>query len=216
MTSCVLNFNPGMFGKGKTIKCKGPVVTRSFAFDGFEKIVVNGSSDMEISQADVFRIDVIANEEVFDYLDYKVENNTLVIDTKDHVNIKAEEYDIVLALPCLTSLEVNGAADVDMKQAYVSDKEMVITVNGAGDFDFNGITVPEFSIELNGAGDIEADGLDVGTLSIQVNGAGDVDLSGKAGSAIFSVSGAGDIDASKLDCADVQTHKSGIASIKLK
>jgi hypothetical protein len=51
---------------------------------------------------------------------------------------------------------------------------------------------------------------------VSISGAGDVDLSGKAARAEFTVAGAGDIDARGLDCTDVQTHKSGIASIKLK
>ena len=58
--------------------------------------------------------------------------------------------------------------------------------------------------------------IDEDELAVSVNGAGDVEVSGKAGKARFSVAGAGDIDALGLDVQDVETHKTGIASIKLK
>lgn len=200
---------------GKKVTCRGPVTTKTFDLTGFEAITVNGSADMELFQGDQFQVLVKANEEVFDYLDYKVEDGVLVIETKDHVNIRAEEYDITITIPLLKELTVNGAGDVDLKTGYESSEGLRVVINGAGDFELSGIRVPSLSFALNGAGDIEADNLDLGELNLAVNGAGDIDVSGKADKASFSVSGAGDIDATRLECPNVQTHKSGMASIRL-
>ena len=213
LSSCIFNINGDM---GKKVTCKGPVVTKTLDFSDFEAITINGGADIEIIQGDEFKVSVKANEEVFDHLDYEVSGHTLLIKTKDNVGIRAEEYDITVTLPLLTDITVNGAGDVDLKNGYISDKDLEIEINGAGDIEVTGIQVPSLSIGLNGAGDIEANDLNVGKLSVSISGAGDVDLSGTAGSAKFSVSGAGDIDAVNLDCDDVQTHKSGIASIRLK
>ena len=217
--ACVFPIN-GLNGitvnNGKKVTCKGPVITKELDLSGFEAITVNGSSDMELIQGDYFKVLVKANEEVFDYIDYKVEDGVLILETKDHVNIRAEEYDITITLPTLKELVVNGAADVDLKNGYVSGEKLKVLVNGAGDFDLSGIAVPSLSFTLNGAGDIEADGLDVQELIVAVNGAGDIDVSGRADEATFSVSGAGDIDARGLECVKVNTHKSGMASIRLK
>ena len=216
--ACVFPIN-GLNGitvnNGKKVTCKGPVITKELDLSGFDAITVNGSSDMELIQGDYFKVLVKANEEVFDYIDYKVEDGVLVLETKDHVNIRAEEYEITITLPLLKELIVNGAADTDIKAGYVSSENLKVVVNGAGDFDLSGIKVPSLSFNLNGAGDIEADGLDVDELSVVVNGAGDIDLSGKAGKASFSVSGAGDIDATGLECGSFTTHKSGMASIRV-
>lgn len=216
--ACVFPIN-GLNGitvnNGKKVTCKGPVITKTLDLSGFDAITVNGSSDMELFQGDNFQVLVKANEEVFDYIDYKVEDGVLVLGTKDNVNIRAEEFDVTITLPVLKKLLVNGAADVDLKTGYKSSENLEVLVNGAGDFDLSGIAVPSLSFTLNGAGDIEADALDVEELSVSVNGAGDIDLSGKAGKASFSVSGAGDIDASGLQCGSFTTHKSGMASIKV-
>jgi len=217
--ACVFPIN-GLNGvtvnNGKKVTCKGPVITKELDLSGFDAITVNGSSDMELFQGESFQVLVKANEEVFDYIDYKVEDGVLILETKDHVNIRAEEYDVTITLPVLKELIVNGAADVDIKKGYAASENLKVQVNGAGDFDLSGIAVPSLSFTLNGAGDIEADGLDVQELSVAVNGAGDIDVSGKAGKASFRVSGAGDIDARGLDCENVTTHKSGMASIRLK
>ena len=217
--ACVFPIN-GLNGitvnDGKKVTCKGPVITKELDLSGFDAITVNGSSDMELFQGESFQVLVKANEEVFDYIDYKVEDGVLILETKDLVNIRAEEYDVTITLPVLKELIVNGAADVDIKKGYAASENLNVQVNGAGDFDLSGIAVPSLSFTLNGAGDIEADGLDVDILSVAVNGAGDIDVSGKAGKASFRVSGAGDIDARGLDCESVTTHKSGMASIRLK
>lgn len=217
--ACVFPIN-GLNGvtvnNGKKVTCKGPVITKELDLSGFDAITVNGSSDMELFQGESFQVVVKANEEVFDYIDYKVEDGVLILETKDQVNIRAEEYDVTITLPVLKELIVNGAADVDIKKGYAASENLNVQVNGAGDFDLSGIAVPSLSFTLNGAGDIEADGLDVDKLSVAVNGAGDINVSGKAGKASFRISGAGDIDARGLDCESVTTHKSGMASIRLK
>ena len=213
LSSCVFSYSGDM---GKKVKCKGPVITKDFDLTGFEAITINGGADMEIIQGDEIKVSVKANEEVFNHLDYEVSGSTLIIKTKDDVGIRAEEYDITVTLPLLTAVTVNGAGDLDIKNGYVSDNDLEIEINGAGDIEMTGVTVPSLAVYLNGAGGIDANDLNVEKLSVHISGAGDVDVSGKAGSAIFSVSGAGDIDAVNLDCDNVQTHKSGIASIRLK
>lgn len=210
-TSC---FSVHMNGSG--IKCKGPIVEKSLELKDFTGIVVNGSGDIDLTQSDTFSVVVTANEEVFDYIDYRIEDGVLVLGTKDNKMLRAEKYEIAISLPMLELITVNGAADVNMKGAYASDKDLTVQVNGAGDLNFNGIKVPSLYFGGNGASDIKASGLDVQSLTVSVNGAGDAVLSGKAVTAHFSVNGAGDIDASELECETYTTHKAGIASIKVK
>ena len=167
--SCVFSgngFKNMKFDNGKGVECKGPVVVRTLDLSGFDKIVVNGMSDMELVQGENFQVSVKANEEVFDHIDYKVEDGALILETKEQVVIKAEEFDIRITLPLLKSLTVNGAADVDLKGGYSASDSLRVEINGAGDFDFSGIKVPFLRFELNGAY-LEAQdggGLDMSTL----------------------------------------------------
>ena len=213
IASC-MNVN---FNGGKAVVCEGPVVEKEMeGLTGYEGITVNGSIDLYFSQASTYSVSVKANEEVYDYLDYRVEEGVLILGTKDNINIRAKEYKVTVTLPTLSKIHVNGAADVYQVGEYSSDKPLNIHVNGAGDLNLKEkLSVPSISIHVNGAGDIRIPSMDVDELSIKVNGAGDALLGGKAASAHFSVNGAGDIDARNLECTDVTTQKAGLASIRL-
>lgn len=199
---------------GSGIKCKGPVVVKDLELKDFTSIVVNGSSDINLTQSDTYSVVVTANEEVFDHIDYRVEEGVLVIGTKKNITLRAEKYEIAIALPQLESFIVNGAADLNQLSTYSSDKDLTMQVNGAGDLNIIGIKVPALTFTANGACDIKASGLDVQNLVVNVNGAGDAVLSGKAVTAHFSVNGAGDIDARNLECESYTTHRAGVASIR--
>ena len=203
---------------GKRIVCKGEVETHEMNLEAFKQIVVNGSADLVITQAQECLVKVTANQEVFQYLNYRVEDDVLILETaKDGkpVHIQAKTYKVYLSAPLLESLVLNGAADADL-DAYTSESDISITVNGAGDISLSGIKVPTLRFAVNGAGDMDAHDLDTENLYVSVTGAGDIVLSGKAGYASFSVTGAGDIDARGLDCPKVDKHKAGAATIRLK
>lgn len=212
--TCSINFgNPG----NKHVKCKGEVITKNLSDvlepDGFDQIVINGSADLKYAQGEEYGIEVEANEEVFQYLNYHVEDGVLFLETIDNVQIQAKKYDIYLESPILKRVVANGASDASIV-AVDSQEKLEIQVNGAGDIELQNITVPELTFTLNGASDLDASELNVGSLNVSINGAGDVCLSGKAEKASLSVSGAGDIDARNLECASIGKNKAGVARIR--
>lgn len=214
-SSCIYSIN---INNGKRIVCKGEVQTREMELGNFTQLVMNGSADIILSQTDTFGVKVTANEEVFEYLDFRVEDGVLILETaKDGktVQLVAKTFKIYVSAPLLENITANGATDAELS-SYSSDKDISIAVNGAGDFKLSDIKVPTLRFTINGAGDMEAKALDTENLYVSVNGAGDIEVAGKAGYASFSVTGAGDIDARELDCPKVDKHKSGAASIRLK
>ena len=216
-TACKFNFTGDgiRVGNGKTVRCGGAVEVRDLELADFTSITVNGKADLDFVQAESARVTVKANQEVFDYLDFHVEGSTLVLDTRDHVNIVSEAFDIQVAAPMMERLVVNGAVDLDVDGGYRSGEDLTLVVNGAGDLSLRGIAVPSLKTEVNGAADISLSSIDVEELSISINGAGDVDVSGKAGKALFSIAGAGAVDARNLDAGEVKQSKSGLARIRL-
>lgn len=216
LISCTCNVHLGNGKNGKTVTCKGPVITKTFDLADFNAIEINGQADMEFTQTSgSYGVSVEANEEVFQHLNYRVVNGKLILETINKVNIRADKYEIYISAPMLSSIEVNGAIDGKILSLNQPDK-FELEVNGAADLELNKVSVPQFKIEINGAGDLDCKDLNVSALDIEVNGAGDVKLAGKAESCKLDVSGAGDIDARKLDCEQFETHKAGLASIKTK
>jgi hypothetical protein len=215
-TAC-FHVNTNWSGGKNAIKGEGPVISKTFEdLKDFDKIEINGHADVNFTQSSVYEVTVRTQENVLDYLDYKVEGTTLVIETKDHRSVRAEKYDLVIQAPALKRIEVNGAADFDIKSGLVSEDDLRIEVNGAGDLTFNDIRCKDLTVEVNGAADAELTRIEVGKLKVEVNGAGDAEVSGHAAEASFAVNGAGGIDARGLKVdGEVRKHTSGLAKIQL-
>ena len=210
--SCTCSYKVGK----EVVWCKGPVLLQNIDLDEFDRIVVNGAADLKYAQdPEIWGVQVEANEEVFDYLNFRVEDRTLILEMVDSVQVMAEDFDIYTGSAVLKSVTINGTADVIIVAVDQKDN-LDITVNGTGDMELQKIRVPVLSCNVNGAADIEATGLDAGHIDLSLNGAGDVSLSGKAESANFTVSGAGSIDARGLECDKIEKQKNGLARIRTK
>lgn len=215
---CVSCFSVNTNYKGgkNTVNGEGPVITKTLDFKDFDAIRINGSADIVFTQADAWEVTVRTQENIFDVLDYEVKDGVLVLDTKDHQNIRAEEYDVTITAPQLKEIEMNGAGDVKIPAGLRTDGDFKVEINGAGDIDMTRLICKELRISANGACDIDAAGIDVESVKVEINGAGDVELSGKAGSADLEVNGAGDINALNLQVAgEVKKHAAGLAKIKI-
>ena len=213
--SC-FHVNTNYKGGKNAINGEGDVISKSFDFKDFDRIVINGHADVDFTQSSTWEVTVRTQENVLEWLDYKVEGTTLVIETKDHREIRSKTYDIVIQAPELKKLTVNGASDFNVKGLRM-DGDLDVEVNGAGDLDFDHITCNSLSVEVNGAADANLTSIDIlKKLKVQVNGAGDVEITGNAVDVSLEVNGAGDIDASGLKVAgEVKKHAAGLAKIRL-
>ena len=210
------NYKGSFLGGKNAIKGEGPVITKSFDLKDFDRIVINGQADATFTQADTYEVTLRAQENVFDYVDYRVEGTTLILELKDKRTVRSTDFDLTLKAPALKRLEVNGAADFDIPAGLKSDDDLRIEVNGAGDLSFNAVRCSNLTIQANGAADVDLTDIDVQNLKVEVNGAGDVVVDGAAGEANLSVNGAGDIDATRLKViGKVSKHAAGLAKIKL-
>ena len=213
--SC-FHVNTNYKGGKNAINGNGDVISKSFDLKDFDQIVINGHADVDFTQSSTYEVTVRTQENIFEWLDYKVEGTTLVIEAKDHRDVRATTYDIVIQAPELKKLTVNGATDFNVKGLRM-DGDLDVQVNGAGDLDFEGITCNSLSIEVNGAADANLTSIDIARkLKVQVNGAGDVDITGNAVDVSLEVNGAGDIDATGLKVSgDVKKHAAGLARISM-
>ena len=117
LTSCFrvnTNYNSGIGGNKHVIKGEGPAVTRSYDHTGFDAVVVNGRADVKFFQSEGYEVTLTTQENVFDYIDIRLEGTTLVIGTRKGADIRAEDLDLTLHAPVLSKVEVNGSADFDI------------------------------------------------------------------------------------------------------
>lgn len=216
LCSSCFHVNSNWTGGKNAIKGEGPVISKSFDLKDFDQIIINGQADAVFTQSETYGVTLRTQENIFDYVDFRVEGTTLYLELKDHRTARATEYDVTIQAPVLKRLDVNGAADFDIPAGLQSAGDLEIHVNGAGDLTFNAVRCNDLSIKANGAADVDLTSIDVQKLEVEVNGAGDVNVDGNAGQANLSVNGAGDIDATGLKVAgEVSKHASGMAKIKI-
>ena len=119
MAFCACQINLGdlknlKIGNSKTVRCDGEVIEKTFDYSGFDAISVKGNANVVFVQDGAFLVSVKANKEVFDYLEFKLDDGKLVISTEDGVNIIAKTYKVTVQAPLLTDVNVSGAADLDI------------------------------------------------------------------------------------------------------
>ena len=198
------------------IKGEGPVISRNLELSDFDAIQVIGQADILFAQADTFNVTLRTQENIFDYVDFKVKGTTLVIETKNHRSINAEEYTLTLSAPELKGIDIAGAARFEIADGLVSDEDLDISVAGAGQLNLTGLQVNSLDVDIAGAAKADLSGIRVKSLDVDIAGTGKINISGEAEDATMDIAGVGSIDARNLKITNpMQKHVSGIGKIRI-
>ena len=156
------------------------------------------------------------DENLVEYYDIRVEDGTLIIDTKrgTSINTKVKSY-LTVTSPRLDYLKLSGSGDCEITSAITTDgdfnfkvsgsgdieadevvtcKDFTFTVSGSGNIEVAGVLAESASFKDSGSGDIEVDSLTAEDISVRMSGSGDITLKCKdAGYIDASLSGSGDL-----------------------
>lgn len=234
--SC-FHVNPAFSNKRKTVSGSGEVVSRVMDLKDFTSVRVEGFPDVTLHQSDSFRVAVRTHEDLFEWLDYKVEDGVLMIRfTDDARRFQVKEYAVEVSAPVFEIIRVNGSSDISMPDGYdreegqltflvkgsgdvklgrVRCSQFTTQVEGAGDVQVKSLVARCMSVGVKGSGDVDARELDVdGPVDVHIVGAGDVRLSGHAASCFVKIKGAGDADVRHLQVdGEFTSETSGAGTI---
>lgn len=219
--------------KMENLRGKGELLTRDYDLSDFDAIRISGCYDVRFVQTGgEYAVSVETFENIFEYIDLRVEGTTLVLDQKLK-RFRTDKLNVTVKGPSLRCVRVAGSADLDM-DGFRSAEDLEMLVSGAGNFDLRNISCRGLKIEVSGAGDLNVRKLDCESASVSVSGAGDVDmdfvaasevnvsvsgagditLSGKADKVFCQISGVGNVDARSLTYDSFDSAKAGIGNIK--
>lgn len=155
-------------------------------------------------------------ENVLKHLSAKVENNALHIETDldETWSIDCEGISIVVTLPSLVALSLEGASDADI-HGNITGSEFKLDISGAGKAVIDNINVDNFSGDLSGAASVHVNGGAVKHATYEISGAGKVvafPLQAKETTASISGAGKGEVTALEKLTASI----SGAGTIKYK
>jgi len=150
--------------------------SRSFDYEDFDEIDIEGSFELEIKEDDNYSIRISGDQKFVDNVDVDVYGDKLSIETTNRFSdlFKFQKYKgyVEVSLPSLKSLEISGA-----NNSYIS-----------------GFDEEKIEIEINGASKSNIN-LDAGTLDFQINGASNTTLTGSGDKLIVRVNGASKLNA---------------------
>jgi hypothetical protein len=202
LTSC-------RFAGGKRIKGNGNVVTKEINRGDFDKVEQKGSFDIYLSNAPTASVKIEAEENLIEYIETYVDNNTLVIRTKKGISLRpGRDIKIFISAPHLTDIQSSGSGDI-ISQSLLSDTtKMSFGIRGSANIQVE-VNAPEIDAEISGSGDMELKGT-TRKFSAEVNGSGNIKaLDLKSEDTDIEIKGSGDADVFASSSLNVNVRGSG-------
>jgi hypothetical protein len=155
----------------RCLRGNGVVVLEERGLRSFNRVVLNGSYEVNILPGSSHRVVVDAESNLIDFISTRVSGQTLVIESHQNRCLKN-------TVPVIINVYAPLVDDIEL--------------NGSGLITAYGLYLDEFFISLNGSGSIDVD-LDVLFLQANISGSGRIDLAGLAETTDLSISGSGSI-----------------------
>lgn len=179
----------------------------------FDKISVIGSVDVEFTVGNTRSMEIYGADNVIQYVELSVRNNTLYVNLSNDVNIYGKtRLTLLVTAPTLTEISVSGSGDVEVLGRCTTLTGIDLT--GSGDVEVRNLNVASFKATVAGSGDVELNNLTAKKVDLSLTGSGDIEVRGTADKATYSVKGSGDIDAEHLVVRELTASVLGSGDIE--
>ncbi|MBL4594667.1 MAG: DUF2807 domain-containing protein [Flavobacteriales bacterium] len=172
-----------------TIDGNGEVIKEQREVSSFNKIDISGAYEVLINQGDEERLELEVDENLLEYIETEIKNNTLYISSKQAIG-NATSLKLYITIVDVEDIDVSGAIKLRNKGTYKASS---------------------LEIDVSGAADIDLD-VDVENLTMDMSGASETTLSGTANNFEIEISGAGELQAKKLKTRNTTIDISGAGS----
>ena len=178
----------------------GGGASREIPWSGGESLVIDLPADVTFTQADgPPKLVVRGRPDAVDHV--TVDHGRL---RWDGPPIHLDDLKIELSAPRITSFEVNGSGDLDLRD--YDQPTLKLRINGAGDVKAEG-AASSLDLVTGGSGDADLSGLSMDRADVRIDGAGTATLAPRSW-ARLDVSGSGDVTL-KSRPTHLETHVSG-------
>ena len=178
-----------------TVSGSGDVVEEERPVSGFSGVHLAGIGTVTIKLGDQEALVIEAEDNLLEYFETGVRNDTLWIEQQDNTNLRPKE-------------PVNF---------YVTMKSLdAIAVSGSGEVKAPPVSAERFSLDISGSGDIEIEDLDADSLEVTISGSGTATIAGGGvETQDVKISGSGEYNARDLESVtvDVSVSGSGMATV---
>ncbi len=149
---------------------------------------------MEISQSESQKIILEAQENLMEFIEVYVYNNTLYIDAIKSYNLCARKpITVYVAAPEIQSLSSKGTGNIVGTERFQLDSPLNLSIDGTGNIDFTWDYAEFVTLESDGTGDMFLSG-NASDLYVDMDGTGILHLDGEYERSEFDIDGTGDFN----------------------
>jgi hypothetical protein len=186
---------------------KGDLITETRPEKDFHALDIHTSGRVEVRTDSVFKVEITCEENILPYLETDVKNGVLKIDF-DRLVYDVDGLRIVVAAPSWDAFEVEGSADVEVKDP-IQGAALTTRVSGSGDIDIFKAQFEKTICSVAGSGSITLAGKG-SFLEGNISGSGDIQaLQFPVKTSKINISGSGDARLEVSDSLDVIINGSG-------
>lgn len=190
-SSCVL-FIDGVVGKGQIVQENIPVTQ-------FNTILASSSAEVTVVEGTTFEVSLSDYENLIEYWDIKVVENTLLIQTKPFSSLVNSKAKVAIVMPAeLKEVKLAGSGSIKLNDAFPTVEKA--SVSGSGDITGNVSTAYNIlTLGISGSGSISFSGT-AEELKAVTSGSGNMKLSGlQAKNATCTITGSGSMYVSVVE-----------------
>jgi hypothetical protein len=155
-------------------------------------------------------------ENVIRHIHAKMDKNTLRLETDldEMWTLDSKDISIIITVPSLVSLELDGTSDADIHGAVIAN-DFHLSVSGASKIVIDNLTAPVFSADISGAGTLAINGGAARKSTYDINGAGTIHaFSFQSDTTAATISGAGTCEVTARQ--QLNANVNGAGTIKYK
>lgn len=162
----------------KTIKGNGNLKKETRTVADFSSLSSHGALDVKIVYGNSNDITIEADENLLPYIETKVENGKLTIQTQKNVNLNSRKKMVVsVSMTTINSLQLSGSGNIDGNGSFTSAENSKIMVSGSGNIHLASANFKDVSLAISGSGNILLKGGNANNVSVSVSGSGNADCS---------------------------------------
>lgn len=176
----------------------------------FSKLDVGGTFKVAVVVGPEASVEVVADENLLDYIETKVNGDTLKVRTRERLDPELA-LSVRVTVPSLEEVDISGVADIRITGLHGPKFEL--DASGASDIHLEG-QVDALELDVSGVGDVEAFGLQARSVDIDLSGAAKAEVTATE-KLVASISGSGRVRYAGSP-ASVEREVSGAGSIEAR
>ena len=201
---------------GGGITGSGNPVTQEFNFSDFTRVEVGSAFQVEIIQADSYRVSVTADDNLFEYIQVSKEGETLKIGLKLlplrplFTTLRAE-----ISMPRIYDLDLSGATRGTIS-GFSSTENLDNELSGASSLNLVEMSAGDGKFALSGASRASGDITASDDARFELSGASKAELTGSANDMLIEASGASQLGLDNFPVRNVDIDLSGASRATVK